>query len=454
MNSVLNDACRRAARYLEDIETRDVAPTAQALAGLEAFDTELQREPLDPGKVLAELDRYGSPATMASAGGRFFGFVVGGALPAPVAAHVLATAWDQNVGLHVLAPAASKLEEVSRRWLASLLGLPDTVGMGFVTGCTMANVTALAAARHAVLARAGWDVEADGMNGAPPVTVLVGEEAHVSIPKALAMLGLGRERAIRVPTDAQGRMRADALPAVDGPAIVCIQAGNVNTGAFDPAAAVCDWAARTGAWVHVDGAFGLWASASPALRHLVAGVERADSWATDAHKWLNTPYDCGVTIVRDPMQLRVAMSSSAAYLLEGEHREPAHFTPELSRRARGVDVWATLRSLGRDGVAELVERTCRHARRFAEGLRQAGYRVLTDVVLNQVLVSFGDTDTTLRVIGGIQRDGTCWCGGTVWQGHTAMRISVSSWRTTDEDVERSLEAMIRIAREVGEPVSG
>lgn len=454
MNSLLDDACRRAARYLDDVETRAVAPTPEALAALDAFDTELQREPSDPARVLEELDRLGSPATMASAGGRFYGFVVGGALPAPVAAHVLATAWDQNVGLHVLAPVASKLEEVCRRWLASLLGLPGGVGMGFVTGCTMANVTALAAARHAVLARDGWDVEGQGLYGAPPVTVLVGEEAHVSIPKALAMLGLGRERAIRVPTDAQGRMRADALPEVDGPAVVCMQAGNVNTGAFDPAEAICDWAARTGAWVHVDGAFGLWAAASPELRHLVAGVERADSWATDAHKWLNTPYDCGVTIVRDPMQLRAAMSSSAAYLLEGDHREPAHFTPELSRRARGVDVWAALRSLGRDGVTELVERTSRHARRFADGLREAGYRVLADVMLNQVLVSFGDAETTLRVIDAIQRDGTCWCGGTVWQGHTAMRISVSSWRTTDDDVERSLEAMIRIAREAGAPVSG
>lgn len=454
MNSLLDDACRRAARYLDDVETRAVAPTPEALAALDAFDTELQREPSDPARVLEELDRLGSPATMASAGGRFYGFVVGGALPAPVAAHVLATAWDQNVGLHVLAPVASKLEEVCRRWLASLLGLPGGVGMGFVTGCTMANVTALAAARHAVLARDGWDVEGQGLYGAPAVTVLVGEEAHVSIPKALAMLGLGRERAIRVPTDAQGRMRADALPEVDGPAVVCMQAGNVNTGAFDPAEAICDWAARTGAWVHVDGAFGLWAAASPELRHLVAGVERADSWATDAHKWLNTPYDCGVTIVRDPMQLRAAMSSSAAYLLEGDHREPAHFTPELSRRARGVDVWAALRSLGRDGVTELVERTSRHARRFADGLREAGYRVLADVMLNQVLVSFGDAETTLRVIDAIQRDGTCWCGGTVWQGHTAMRISVSSWRTTDDDVERSLEAMIRIAREAGAPVSG
>jgi glutamate/tyrosine decarboxylase-like PLP-dependent enzyme len=310
----------------------------------------------------------------------------------------------------------------------------------------MANFTALAAARHALLQRAGWDVEADGLFGAPAITVVTGAEAHPSVTKALGMLGLGRSRVIGVPVDGQGRMRADELPQVEGPALVCAQAGNVNTGACDPLAEICDWATVREAWVHVDGAFGLWAAAAPSRKSVVAGYERADSWATDCHKWLNVPYDSGVAFVRDARSLRAAMAVTAAYLPEGERREPMHYTPELSRRARGVEVWTALRALGRRGVAEMIDRCCRHAARFAEGLTAAGYEVLSDVVLNQVLVSFGDDDVTTRTIAAIQRDGTCWCGGTVWQGRTAMRISVSSWATTDDDVERSLEAMIRCAK--------
>jgi len=293
----------------------------------------------------------------------------------------------------------------------------------------------------------GWDVEAQGLFGAPPVTVVVGAEAHPSVLKALGLLGLGRTRVVTVPVDGQGRMRAEALPPLAGPTVVCIQAGNVNTGAFDPAPEICRRARAAGAWVHVDGAFGLWAAAAPARAHLAAGIGDADSWATDAHKWLNVPYDSGLAFVRDPEALRAAMAVSAAYLPAGESRNPADYTPELSRRARGVEVWAALRSLGRAGLADLVERTCRHAARFAEGLRAAGYQVLNEVVLNQVLVSFGDQETTTRVIAAIQADGTCWCGGTVWQGHVAMRISVSSWATTAADVERSLDAMLRVADE-------
>jgi glutamate/tyrosine decarboxylase-like PLP-dependent enzyme len=307
----------------------------------------------------------------------------------------------------------------------------------------MANFTALAAARNAVLARAGWNVEADGLFGAPPVTVVVGEEAHPSLIKALGMLGMGRARVLRVPVDRQGRMLAAGLPLLREPAIVCIQAGNVNTGAFDPAPEICSRAHASGAWVHADGAFGLWAAASPKYSHLVEGFADADSWATDAHKWLNVPYDSGLAFVRDPGSLRNAMSVSAAYLPQGERREPSQYTPELSRRARGVEVWAALKSLGRSGLADLIERTCRHARRFAEGLREGGCEILNEVVLNQVLVSFGEPAHTLRVIGRIQRDGTCWCGPTEWQGRTAMRISVSSWATRDEDVERSIAAILR-----------
>src|SRR6266508_3225642 len=329
--------------------------------------------------------------------------------------------------------------------MLSLFNLPAKAGGAFVTGATMANFSALAAARHALLKRAGWNVEAEGLFGAPEITVVVGEEAHPTLFKALGLLGLGRNRVLRVPVDSQGRMRAEAIPHLSGPTIVCAQAGNVNTGAFDPVREVCDVAHRAEAWVHVDAAFGLWAATAPTTVHLTTGLADADSWATDFHKWLNVPYDSGIALVRDADALRGAMAITADYLPTSEFRNPSDSTPELSRRARGVEVWAALRSLGRQGVAELIERNCRQARRFAEGLEAAGFRILNDVVLNQVLVAFGDAETTNRVVSEIQTDGTCWCGGTVWQGQTAMRISVSSWATTDADIERSLEAMIRVA---------
>jgi glutamate/tyrosine decarboxylase-like PLP-dependent enzyme len=451
--NLLESAAARAARYLADVGARGVAPSADAVAALGRLDEPLPDDPTDPHAVLALLDDAGSPATMAMAGPRFFGFVIGGALPVTVAASWLATAWDQNTALHEVTPATATLERVALGWLLELLGLPAGSGGAFVTGATVANFTALAAARGAVLKGAGWNVEADGLFGAPPVTVVVGDEAHPTLMKSLGLLGLGRRRVVRVPVDGQGRMRPGAIPSLDGPAIVCVQAGNVNTGAVDPVAEICDAVGAgspgvTGSpvWVHVDGAFGLWAAAAPSRAHLVAGVERADSWATDAHKWLNVPFDCGVAFVRDADALRAAMAITAEYLpTESPHRNPSDFVPELSRRARGVEVWAALRQLGRSGVAELVEGCCRHARRFAEGLAAAGHEVLNDVVLNQVLVSFGDAERTRQVIRAIQADGTCWCGGTEWQGRVAMRISVSSWATTDEDVERSLAAMLRAA---------
>ncbi len=449
MQHLLDDAARRATAYLERLDHRPVAPTPDALDGLSHFAEPLPVDPTDPADVLCLLDEIGSPATMASAGGRYFGFVVGGSLPAARAANWLAGAWDQNAGARSLAPSAAKIEEVASGWLLDLLGLPAEAGIGFVTGATAANVSGIAAARHALLRRAGWDVEAQGLFGAPPITVIVGGEVHVSLLKALSLLGLGRDRVVRVPVDRQGRMRADALPPVDGPTLLCLQAGNVNTGAFDPAAEIIPAAREAGVgWIHVDGAFGLWAATAPERKHLMQGYADADSWATDAHKWLNVPYDSGLVICRDPLALRAAMSVNASYLILSEFREPYAYTPEMSRRARGVEIWAALRSLGRSGVADLVERCCRHATRFAEGLAVAGHTILNDVVLNQVLVSFGDAETTNRVIAGIQKDGTCWCGGTVWQGHTAMRISVSSWATTHDDVERSLDAMLRVAAEV------
>jgi glutamate/tyrosine decarboxylase-like PLP-dependent enzyme len=317
----------------------------------------------------------------------------------------------------------------------------------------MANFCGLAAARHALLQRLGWDVEADGLFGAPPITVVVGDEIHASALKALSLLGLGRSRVVRVPTDAQGRMRPDQLPPLDAATLLCIQAGNVNTGAFDPADILCERAHEAGAWVHVDGAFGLWLAADPERVQLLAGVANADSWATDAHKWLNVPYDSGLVICRNPQHLRAAMSTSASYLIESEQRDALQYSPEMSRRARAVEVWAALRSLGRFGLAEMLERTCRLAERFAAGLQAAGYDILNEVVANQVLVSFGDAATTRRVIAAVQQEGTCWCGGTVWHDLTAMRISVSSWATTEADVDRSLEAIIRVARTAAVDVS-
>jgi glutamate/tyrosine decarboxylase-like PLP-dependent enzyme len=436
----------RSVRYLKSLESRRVSPSREAIAALAVFDTPLQDDPIDPVKVLAQLDEIGSPATMAMAGPRFFGFVIGGSLPAALAANWLASVWDQNTGLFNVTPATAAIEQVALKWLLDVLRLPPTCAGAFVTGTTVAHITALAAARHAVLAKAGWNVEADGLFGAPPVTVVTSAEAHPTLFKALGVIGMGRNRVVKVPCDAQGRMRPDALPRISGPTIVCAQAGNVNTGSCDPMRELCEVAHAAGAWAHIDGAFGLWARVAPSREHLVDGIENADSWATDGHKWLNVPYDSGIAFVRDGDALRKAMAISAEYLpTVSAQRNPSDYTPELSRRGRGVDVWAALRSLGRSGLAELVERNCRQARRFAEALARAGHRVLNDVVLNQVLVSFGDPELTRRVIAEIQADGTCWCGETVWQGHTAMRISVISWATTDADVERSIEAILRVA---------
>ena len=447
MDHLLAEVIKRAKRYLTELPSRRVSPPPDALAALKALDVPLQDYPLEPAAVLAELDDIGSGATVASAGSRYFGFVIGGALPAAMAANMLAGVWDQNAGLEAASPVAACIEEVCRQWLLALLGLPPQTAVGYVTGATMANFTGLAAARHALLKRQGWDVESRGLFGAPSIKVIVGEEVHVSVLKALSMLGLGRDRVEKVPVDSQGRMRADLLPHNLGPAIICLQSGNVNTGAFDPAAEICFKAKEAGAWVHVDGAFGLWAAAAPQRSYLTQGVVNADSWATDAHKWLNVPYDSGLVFVRDVRHLAAAMSTHAAYLIEGERREPCQYVPELSRRARGIEIWAALRSLGKSGLADLIEKCCRHAQRFAEGLQHGGYRILNEVVLNQILVKFGDESQTRRVITRIQQDGTCWCGETTWQGQVAMRISLSSWATTAADVDKSLAAILRIAAE-------
>ncbi len=446
MIELLENAARRSAAYLEGLESRSVSPTPQAIEKLAQLDGPLPVEPTEPEEVIQQLDEICSSATMAMAGPRFFGFVIGGSLPVTLAANWLAGAWDQNSALYSVTPATAVLEQIALRWLIDLFNLPTDCGGAFVTGATTANLSALAAARHVVLAQAGWNVEAEGLFGAPPITVMVGAEAHPTLFKSLGVLGLGRNRVVKIPVDSQGRLIPAAMPPMSGPTIVCAQAGNVNTGAMDPFPEICERAHAAGAWVHVDGAFGLWASVAPSTVHITTGMNEADSWATDAHKWLNVPYDSGLAFVRDADALRAAMAVTAEYLpTASSQRNPSDYTPELSRRARGVEVWAALRSLGRTGLADLIERTCRHARRFAEGLQAAGHSVLNQVVLNQVLVAFGDAEATQRVISELQSDGTCWCGSTLWQGHTAMRISVSSWATTDADVERSLAAMLRIA---------
>jgi glutamate/tyrosine decarboxylase-like PLP-dependent enzyme len=446
--ALIRSAIDKALTYAANINQRHVSPSAAALSSLAEIDEPFPESPGSAEETLDLLDRIGSPATMATTGGRYFGFVNGAVLPAAMAAHILATAWDQNAALSAMSPVASRLSSVASRWLVDALHLPHGTKAMFVGGATVANICGLAAGRDFVLAEAGWDAAGDGLVGAPPVSVVVGEQAHSTIAKSLSIIGLGRKRVTVAPTDDQGRIIASQLPNVDGPVIVVTQAGELNTGAFDPFEEIVDWARQRNSWVHVDGAIGLWAAASPTRRHLTAGMNGADSWATDGHKWLNVPYDSGIILIRDAALLRPTMSARAGYLPEGD-LDPMHHTPQSSQRARAIDVWAALRTLGRSGLAELVDRCSDHALRFAAGLRAAGIEVLNDVVINQVLVGFRNDATTDRVIDHIQRSGECWCGGTIWKGRKAMRISVSSWVTTDDDVERSLAAMIAAARAYG-----
>jgi glutamate/tyrosine decarboxylase-like PLP-dependent enzyme len=447
LRRLLIDAAERGVAYRESATERPVAPTPEAVVGATKFIEPMPVDGTNDESVLAMLDEVGSPATIMMAGPRFFGFVIGGSLPVTVATNWLTTAWDQNVGMHEVTPATSTLERVAMDWMLELFGLPLDAAASFVTGATVANFTCLAAARNRVYSDISWNVEADGLIDAPPVTVIVSEETHPTVFKSLGLLGFGRNRVVRAPVDEQGRIDVGRFPEIEGPTIICTQAGNVNTGAFDPVGEICAIAKPKGAWVHVDSAFGLWAAASPAKSHLCSGFSAADSWATDAHKWLNVPYDSGVAFVRDTAALKSAMAITAEYLMtDTEFRNPSDFTPELSRRARGVDIWAALKSLGRKGLAEMIDRCCSNARRFAAGFEEAGFDVLNDVVLNQVLVSFGDDAINRKIIDEIQEEGTCWCGITVWQGKSAMRISVSNWSTTENDVDRSLEAIVAIAK--------
>jgi glutamate/tyrosine decarboxylase-like PLP-dependent enzyme len=444
----LRAAAQHAEAFLATLDERPVAASADAAAVRTTLGGPMPEHGEDPAAVIDALATGAEPGLVATPGPRHFGFVIGGALPAALAADWLVSAWDQCAAFHSLSPAAAAIEQITSAWTLELLGLPADASVGFVTGGQGANTTSLAAARHAVLARAGWNVERDGLIGAPAVHILCGEQAHATIYTSLRLLGLGEETAIRIPADDQGRMDPDALAktlaANDGPTIVCAQAGNVATGAFDPFGPIADACAAHQAWLHVDGAFGLWAAAAPATRHLTAGVERADSWAVDAHKWLNVPYDGAMAIVADPDAHLAAMRLAGPYLVaDPGQRDNTNYVPESSRRARAVPVYAAIRSLGRRGIAEMIERNCAQARRMAKQLNNIpDTEVLNDVVLNQVLVRLpGGDDANRAAVAAIQRDGTCWLGGTTWNGEYVVRVSISNWATTDEDVDRSAAAI-------------
>lgn len=446
---LVSEAARRAGAYLTGARHRSVAPSASAVAGLERFRRRFPERGRAPEDILAELDAVGSPATVVSTHGRYFGYVNGGTDAAAHAASILAGAWDQNVGLPVMSPVAATLDEVAASWVLEALGLPSTAVATFCAGATVANLTGILAARDALLARAGWDVGERGLAGAPPIRVIVGDEVHASALKALRLAGLGVATAERVPTDACGRVRAGAFPSDTGAlTLVLLQAGNVNTGHSDPFSEIVPRVRERGGWVHVDGAFGLWAAASPARRALVAGVELADSWATDAHKWLNAPYDAGIAIVRSRRDLARAMQMTAAYVAAEDDRQLMQLGIQMSQRARGVETWAMLAAHGRAGLAALIDRTSDLAARFASLLAAGGAEVLAPVVLNQALVAFGADAITDAVIAAVQAEGTCWAGGTTWHGRRAMRLSVSDTATTREDIEASAAAILRCAERV------
>jgi glutamate/tyrosine decarboxylase-like PLP-dependent enzyme len=448
---ILNTTARLAQEYLKELPDKRVFPNEKSLKKLNQFPEALPDSGRDAEEAIDLLYSIGSKNTVASNGGRYFGFVFGGTVPVSLAASWLTSTWDQNAVFKVSSPVAAHLEKITSRWLLELLQLPPESAVGFVTGTTMANFSGAIAARYHLYDKMGWNIKARGVNGAPAIKVVVGEEVHASMQRALILAGFGLENLVKVPTDDQGRMIAEKMPELDSSTMVCVQAGNVNTGAIDPVKDICQFAKEKGAWVHVDGAFGLWARVSPAKSYMAEGCELADSWAIDLHKWLNVPYDSGLVICKNPQILQNALSVSAAYLPDSIEPEPYFYTPEMSRRARGIETWAALYSLGRKGVTDLIERCCFLAELFAIRLQGAGFQILNKVTLNQVLVSFGDAERTKAIIKKIQDDGTCWCGGTIWHGITAMRISVSSWMTTEKDIERCADTIIKIAKHTPGP---
>lgn len=446
MSELLKKAVGYAEDYQKQIHQNPVFPSVESRENLKELGGPLSEEGTDPEEVLRLLNHWGAPGTVKSTGGRYFGFVIGGALPSTVAANWLATAWDQCATSSTTSPFSAAIEQVALDWLLDIFRLPNHFAGAFTTGALMGHFSSLLAARHHLLHQMGWDVEAKGLFGAPQINVMASAEIHPTVLKVLEFLGFGKEGVVKIPVDDQGRVRAEQVPETPGPTILCLQAGNVNTGASDPIEEICSQFKAPNHWVHVDGAFGLWAAASEKYAPQVKGLELADSLVVDGHKWLNVPYDSGLAFVSNAKALEDSMAIRAPYLPMKKTREPVDFTPEFSRRARGVEIWAALKNLGKAGVADLIERSCVHAQRFAAGLKEAGFEILNEVALNQVLVSFGSAEVTQAVIGKIQEEGTCWAGMTHWQGRTAMRISVSSWATTDSDVEQSLDAIIRVAK--------
>lgn len=437
--TLFEQAKRCAYDYIDGLEKMPVSPLASSLEALKAFDGPMPQDPGRGGDILELLHRYGSPNTIAQAGGKYFGFVCGGSVPVSLAAKWLSDLWDQNSALFVLSPIAAKLEEVCEQWITELLDLPRGTAAGFVSGSSTAIICALAAARNELLRKQGWDVSSRGLFGAPPIRVVLSEQAHSSVFKALALLGMGKDRVESVPADEQGRISMAKLPKLDQNTLLILQAGNVNSGAFDDFDRICTMANEAGAWVHVDGAFGLWAAASEKFRSLTRGMEKADSWSADAHKTLNTPYDCGIVLCRDRSALIRTMQATGSYIQYSEHRDGMLYTPEMSRRARSIELWATLKYLGKDGVKELVDGLCENAVYFAGKLSNNGFAVMNDVVFNQILIRCDTPEKTAAMLKNIQASGKCWCGGATWRGEPVIRISVSSWQTTKEDIDDCVE---------------
>lgn len=437
-------ASAHAVNYIRQLPSRAVSPRPIDIDSLKLFCSQLPAIGTDALTIIDQLHSLGSPATMATTGGRFFGLVVGGVTPAAMGAAVLTAAWDQIAIVESTAPSAVHIERLASRWILQLLGLPASCSVGFTTGSSVANLTNLAAARDAQYRRLGVDLKATGLAGAPPLRYIVSEQCHITVTKALGLLGIGTDQLERVPCDGDGRIIATRMPPLDSSCVVCLQAGNVNSGASDSFVDIVPVAKAAGAWVHVDGAFGLWAAASPSKRSLVAGVEYADSWAVDAHKWLNTPYDCGIAICSDNQSVHSVMTTEAPYLTRGGLSEPKDLVPEFSRRARGVEVWATIMELGAQGIATMIERCCSHARRLSAGLTDMGYTVLNEVALNVVVASIGTDEDVVKIAALVQSDGECWFGTTRWNGHMALRLSVCSWATSESDIERTLAAISRI----------
>jgi glutamate/tyrosine decarboxylase-like PLP-dependent enzyme len=432
--------------YLSKIQDRNVFPDETALQNLQKFDEPLPQHPGDPKKIINLLHTVGSPATVATTGGRYFGMVVGSAYPTVMAAKWLATVWDQLSALYVTSPVSNKLESICEQWIVDILGLPEKTVAGFVSGTSMATMCGIAAARYELLKRAGWDVISKGLFGAPQIRVIIGAEAHSTVYKALSLLGLGKDRIEVVPVDSQGRMKADSLPELDNTTLLILQAGNVNSGGFDPFDELCEKAQKSGAWVHIDGAFGLWAAASQSKQHLTSGIEKADSWSVDGHKTLNTPYDCGIVLCNHPEALVTAMQATGAYILYGEQRDSMLYTPEMSSRSRAIELWATMKVLGRDGIEELVDMLCARAQQFAGEIRAAGFEVLNDIEFNQVVVACHSEEETRKILTHIQQSGECWCGSGNWHQQPVIRVSVCSWATTAEDLSRTVRAFVK-ARE-------